>query len=297
MSRLTGKFRNAGATAIAAVLMLGCAARAEQRVAPPMRELLVKATDFGFASLDTIESGFVRIRMENAGQELHHLQMIRLENGLTAQTVLDHARKQELIFPGLKFVGGPTVPGAGKASEVVLDLTPGRYLMVCYMTSGKVRHLLMGMTRELVVLPARQPGAVPPLEDERMILRSYSFEADSVMQPGRRMFRVENQSEEPHEAFLARVPNGGSVESIMTWLRKPSNPPPFEPAGGTMVLSKGESALVPLDLTAGQYALMCFVPDPKDGLPQVAHGMVRVISVAEETAADWNTARGERGKR
>lgn len=295
MVRIAVKYGRVVAGALV-VLMLGCVAKAEERENPPMRELLVKAADFSFASLDSIEGGYIRIRMENRGQELHHLQLIRLENDVTAEAVLDHARKQELVFPGAKFVGGPDVPTPGGASEVVVDLKPGRYLMVCYMTSGKVRHLLMGMTRELVVVPSKRPGSSPPLEDERMILRSYSFEIDSVLKPGRRMLRVENQADEPHEVFIARVPEGGSVEKIMAWLRKPSNPPPFEPVGGTMALSKGESAFAALDLTAGQYVLMCFVP-AKDGLPHVAHGMVRVITVAEETAVDWNTARHERGRR
>lgn len=194
MVHVARAFRWAGAGATAAALMLGCAARADERVNPPMRELLVKAGDFSFASLDTIESGLVRIRMENTGQELHHLQIIQLENGLTAQAVLEHAKNQELTFPGIRFVGGPPVPGPSKSSEAIVDLTPGHYLMVCYMTSGKVRHLLMGMTRELVVVPATRPGAAAPLEDERMVLRSYSFEIDSVLKPGRRMLRAENQA-------------------------------------------------------------------------------------------------------
>lgn len=296
MVRIAVQFRRVGAAALVA-LMMGCVARADERVNPPMRELLVKATDFSFSSVDSIESGYIRIRMENTGQELHHLQLIRLENGVTADSVLDHARNQELVFPGLDFVGGPNVPTPGGASEVVVDLKPGRYLMVCYMTSGKVRHLLMGMNRELVVVQSKGPGSAPPLEDERMILRSYSFETDSVLKPGRRILRVENQADEPHEVFIARVPQGGSVENIMTWLRKPSNPPPFEPVGGTMVLSKGESAFASLDLTVGQYVLMCFVPDTKDHMPHVAHGMVRVITVAEETVVDWNSARRDRGRR
>jgi hypothetical protein len=284
-------------TAAGAALALGCVAKAELPAHPPMREMLVKAGDFQFAASDTIESGYIRIRMENVGQELHHMQLIRLENGLTREEVLAHAGRGELVFPGLKFVGGPSVPGSSKASEVVLDLTPGQYLMVCYMTSGKVRHLLMGMARELTVIPSKGPGAAPPLEDERMILRSYAFDVDSALKPGRHTIRVENSSDEPHEVDIARIPEGGSVEQIMAWLQKPANPPPFDPVGGTMVLSRGESAYVPIDLAAGRYVLLCFVPDAKDGLPHVAHGMVKVITVGEESATDWNAARQQRGRR
>lgn len=288
MKRLTGM--------LAGVLLLGCAAKAEERVNPPMRELLVKAEEFSFTSLDTIESGFIRLRMENNGGELHHLQLIKLENGLTKEQVLEHARRDVLVFPDLKFVGGPSVPGSSGASEVILDLAPGHYLMVCYMTHEKVRHLLMGMTRELTVVPARGPGSAPPVEDERMMLRSYSFEIDSVLKPGGHIFRVENESEEPHEVDIVRMNDGASAEQVMAWVSGPPGPPPFDPVGGTMVLSKGQASFVPITLAAGQYMLLCFVPDTRDGKPHVVHGMTRMITVQEESAVDWNAARQQRGK-
>ena len=39
------------------------------------------------------------------------------------------------------------------------------------------------------------------------------------------------------------------------------------------------SATFSADLTAGEYALMCFVPDSKDGKPHFAHGMMKTIKV------------------
>jgi uncharacterized cupredoxin-like copper-binding protein len=51
------------------------------------------------------------------------------------------------------------------------------------------------------------------------------------------------------------------------------------PMGGTSFLSAGESNQVTADFEAGEYALLCFVPDAKDGKPHVAHGMVRQITV------------------
>ena len=34
-----------------------------------------------------------------------------------------------------------------------------------------------------------------------------------------------------------------------------------------------------LDLQPGEYALICFVPDPADGVPHVAKGMLRTFVV------------------
>ena len=37
---------------------------------------------------------------------------------------------------------------------------------------------------------------------------------------------------------------------------------------------------VELELQAGEYALLCFIPDARDGAPHVAHGMIEQITVS-----------------
>jgi hypothetical protein len=49
--------------------------------------------------------------------------------------------------------------------------------------------------------------------------------------------------------------------------------------GGVVALDKGGDATFTADLTAGDYALMCFIPDSKDGKPHHAHGMAKPIKV------------------
>jgi hypothetical protein len=35
-----------------------------------------------------------------------------------------------------------------------------------------------------------------------------------------------------------------------------------------------------VELTAGDYGLICFLPDVKDGKPHLAHGMMKTIRVS-----------------
>jgi uncharacterized cupredoxin-like copper-binding protein len=49
--------------------------------------------------------------------------------------------------------------------------------------------------------------------------------------------------------------------------------------GGTSGLSKGRGMEFTADFTPGEYALLCFLPDARDGKPHVAHGMVKQITV------------------
>jgi len=265
--------------ALAVPLLGGCAVRAESNGPAAITELVVTAEEFRFQAVDTIAEGFTRIRLVNKGSQGHHLQLLRLEDGHTAEEVLEHARRGELITPWLHFVGGPSVPAPGAASEVTVELEPGEYLMVCYMPSGGVPHLLMGMTRRLVVVPSPARPAVEPRVDARLTLDSYSFDITPALHAGRRVIRVKNVAVEPHEAGFVRVSRGRTAADVLRWLRQKDGPPPFEPAGGTMVLSRSEVSFVTADFFPGEYVLLCYVPDTRDGRPHVAHGMVRVIRV------------------
>jgi hypothetical protein len=45
------------------------------------------------------------------------------------------------------------------------------------------------------------------------------------------------------------------------------------PLGGVAVLEKAGSGRFSAELTPGEYGLICFVPDSKDGKPHLMHGM------------------------
>lgn len=277
------------ATRIAAVtsaLLLGCTLKAEERREVPIPDLVVTATDFSFAAPDTIAAGLRRVRLVNLGESPHHVQLLRLDDTTTVDQVLDRAQRDELVMPGVTYMGGPDLPPDGSEGDVVMDLAPGRYLMLCYMPMGKVRHLAMGMTRQLVVVPGGRDEARLPVADAHMVLDSYSFRLMGELTAGRRVIRVENVSQEPHEVFLAQVPAGRSAKEVLQWLQKKAGPPPFLPAGGTLMLSRGRNAYVSADLVAGEYVLMCFVPDSRDGKPHIAHGMVRAITVSSNQAVN-----------
>jgi hypothetical protein len=263
---------------LALAALAGCAAWAEER-GPVIHELTVRATEFEFEARDTVPAGLVRVRLENRGTIPHHLQLLRLEDGHTMDEVLEHAERDELVLPGVRFVGGPAVPPANGTSEVLLDLTPGRYLMVCYMPAGKMRHLQLGMVRQLVVTSSPDPSRDEIREDVRVGLDSYSFQLAGEFRAGRRVIRVENLVTEPHEVDILRLLPGKTAEDLQAWLRNDALPQPFEPAGGSMVLDKDEVSYATVDLKVGDYALVCLVPDTQDHRPHAAHGMVRVVRV------------------
>jgi hypothetical protein len=54
----------------------------------------------------------------------------------------------------------------------------------------------------------------------------------------------------------------------------PDGPPPFAMIGGAAPMNPGETNYLPLDLVAGEYVAICFIPDAETGAPHAALGMV-----------------------
>jgi hypothetical protein len=108
----------------------------------------------------------------------------------------------------------------------------------------------------------------------------YDFKLSQALTPGRHTIRVENAGPQPHELALLKLNPGKTVADFLAWDEGGmKGPPPAQPEGGVVMLDKDGSATFTADLTAGEYALMCFVPDSKDGKPHFAHGMMKTIKV------------------
>ena len=60
---------------------------------------------------------------------------------------------------------------------------------------------------------------------------------------------------------------------------------PGLPLGGVSPLAAGGTSYLPVDLQPGRYALICFLPDMKDGKQHFEHGMVQEFEVLEGLAA------------
>ena len=240
----------------------------------------VTATDFAFGAPSTVPAGITTIRLVNQGKEMHHVQIVRLDEGHTVEELMQ-AGGHGPLPAWATFVGGPNVPAPGGSTEATMDLKPGSYALVCFIPSADgVPHLMKGMVKPLTVVPAEQPSrAVAPAADVRMVLRDYAFEITPEIAAGRRTIRVENAAAQPHEVALMRLAPGKTAQDVMAWMQTQAGPPPMTLMGGTSLLSTGEGNTITAEFEPGEYALFCFVPDARDGAPHVAHGMVRQITV------------------
>jgi uncharacterized cupredoxin-like copper-binding protein len=241
----------------------------------------VTATEYAFAAPASIPAGLTTVRVVSQGAEFHHVQLVRLDPGHTVDELMQHAATQQHgpMPAWAHFVGGPNAPapGGGQA-EATMVLEAGTYAILCVIPKDGVPHMMKGMVKPLTVTPAVSEARMGPA-DVQVTLRDYSFEIAPELTAGRHTLRVQNAAAQPHELILMKLAPGKTAQDLLAWLQTEQGAPPAMPMGGATLLSTGEINHVTLDVEPGEYALLCFVPDAKDGAPHIAHGMVRQITV------------------
>ncbi|HET6779512.1 MAG TPA: hypothetical protein VFH26_11520 [Gemmatimonadales bacterium] len=243
--------------------------------------ITVTAKDYSFEGPAQVSAGLVSIDLENHGKEVHQAQLVKLEDGKTLKDLAEALKNHGPPPSWLKWMGGPNAVAPGQRVTASSVLTPGQYAYLCLIPSpdGKM-HVAKGMVRPFEVMAASSASSAGlPSADHTIKLVDYDFQQSQPLTAGRRTILVENTGPQPHELVLLKLPAGKKVEDFARWAESMKGPPPAEPVGGVVVLEKGGRATFTADLQAGDYGLICFVPDSKDGKPHLVHGMMKNIKV------------------
>jgi hypothetical protein len=250
-----------------------------QAPAPAPTLVTITASDYAFAAPATVPAGLTTVRLVNQGKEMHHAQLVRLDEGHTVQELMQAGGGP--VPEWAHFVGGPNVPAPNGFTEATMQLQAGNYALLCFIPSPDgVPHLMKGMVKALTVVEsADAPQAQPAVADVRMVLRDYAFDITPEIAAGRHVIQVENAAAQPHEVVVMRLAPGKTPQDVLAWEHERVGPPPATIVAGTSMLSTGETNQIAGDFTPGEYALLCFVPDARDGKPHIAHGMVRQLTV------------------
>lgn len=250
-------------------------------VAPPVA--VFTASDWAFTGPDTLGSGPTTFRMEAVGAELHHLTLVRFDEGHTLEEFMT-AMQSGPPPAWAHFMGGPNPPAPGGATEVTVVLSPGAWGMICVIPGADgVPHIAKGMFKAFTVVPSAAPAAEPDAHVV-MTLNDYDFALSTPLTAGTHSIRVENPSAQPHEVFLIRLDPGRTVQDVAAYVASmeagtASGPPPGSPMGGIAAMNPGEVNWFSVTLGPGEYAMLCFVPDMTDGRPHLAHGMMQQFTV------------------
>ena len=104
--------------------------------AAPVADAVVSLSDYNFALSQPLTAGRHTIKVETAPGQPHELVLIRLGPGKTARDLLAWMPKMQGPPPG-EVVGGASPSVSGSPVYVSVDLTPGKYLLICFLPDEK----------------------------------------------------------------------------------------------------------------------------------------------------------------
>jgi uncharacterized cupredoxin-like copper-binding protein len=276
------------------------------------------AQDYSYAGPASIEGGLVTLQLRNLGKEVHHMQLLKLnDNATMAQvTAAFSSANPESVFQFVSAVGGPGAIDPNGNTQVTENLAPGQYLLACFIPSPSdgIPHAAKGMVKQLTVTaPASAQPSPSVAAGATVTLKDFTFDGPTTVNAGPVTFKVDNTGPQIHELSVIKLAAGKQLQDALNFLAaaspqppasvaatgsvsasgaagsvsvssasaKPAvgGPPPFEDVGGINGLSQGVSGWTTLTFTPGDYAFICNVPDPSSGKPHWALGMAKAFSV------------------
>jgi uncharacterized cupredoxin-like copper-binding protein len=114
----------------------------------------------------------------------------------------------------------------------------------------------------------------------------FAFQAPDSVSAGLEMFHLVNKGPSIHHIQLVQLDSGRALADLMAAMKNPGPPPGWAHfiGGPNAVPPTGvDTSVAYLTLAAGNYALICLVPDSA-GVPHFAKGMARALVVTPSAA-------------
>jgi uncharacterized cupredoxin-like copper-binding protein len=282
------KARSLTLFAIGALALGACAPKDAPPPPPPPAPnvVTVRASDFAYDIPATVPAGMTTFKLVNAGPNLHHMIVARIDSGKTFADAAAAFAKPGPPPAWLTPVGGPNVPEPNAETNGTLDLQAGEYVVFCMVDiPGGVPHVAKGMLKQLTVTPATGAPAAAPVADVTLTLKDYQFQFSKPLTAGAHTIEIIVAPGQPHEFELVKLAPGKTMNDFMKEMEAimKGGPPPATMSGtaigGMAPGVAGTKQYFTVDLTPGEYFLICFLPDAKDGKMHFEHGMMQQITV------------------
>ncbi|MGH2559775.1 MAG: hypothetical protein ACRDJH_11975 [Thermomicrobiales bacterium] len=241
-----------------------------------------------------------RVVLQNNSALATDIEFYQLPEGVTTDDLLTIFEQEDESFAvpdyfyEIVFNGG-AVTDPGQSSDVVLDLTPGEWVVNLF-TYNEESDEEANIVKTITVT-GEMPAVDDPAGAIEIGLTEMAFVLPDSMAAGPHVWKVVNTGQQPHHLILSQVPDGTTKEQVAelasSFFVPPASPEagaaPAAPALGfedvvdvaeTLVLSGGQANWIAVDLAPGTYAAICFMPAAGTDLPHVMMGMVAVFTVS-----------------
>ncbi|MEY2513052.1 MAG: hypothetical protein QOJ89_410 [bacterium] len=236
-------------------------------------QITVDDTDpgrFAYRAPRVVRGGLVEIRLRNVGDAPHKAQLWRIAGDHSVAQALKISHPQ----PGWQRAAGGVSLTAPKTTSTTLQALPaGRYYVAGTLDQpGRVATFR-------VTGPAAAPE--PPKAPARVQALDFSFRV-SGLHAGRNSVDFDNTGTQPHHAFFAPMRPDANLADVRKFFGERTSvgrPPVGDATRETVVLEGGERQVTQLNLSAGRYALICFVRSRGGGPRHLELGMINEVTV------------------
>ena len=126
--------------------------------------------------------------------------------------------------------------------------------------------------------------AAPAQNWTTIMAQEFTFEAPDTLPAGFTRVNLMNHGVQPHHIVVARLDSGHVVGELLQSVSAEKVPNWVTLLGGPNATMPGSTTETLIELTPGNYAILCVMPST-DGMPHVAKGMVRQLTVKSAAAA------------
>lgn len=251
-------------------------------------ELTVTLTDTALStSSTTVPAGLVLLTVVNQAKHPDSAGILGPGPGQTFDQLKQAAATPTASnqFPPFLYhatiVGGPGDIQPGQSGQAVINVPAGQWAVF---DEGNLQPVMVTATEGGATQP--EPSAVLTITEVDFAFGGF----DRPIQPGKQFWKVVNTGTQPHMLIMFGVPAGTTLAQVLQAVSQPENATPAPGAlsekdlmpvnpAGVIMQSSGTTVWPLLDLAAGHYAALCFVPDERNGQPHAMEGMIAVFDV------------------
>ena len=244
-------------------LLAGCSHRPAPAPRREARVLRMTAHEFQFGLPAKVPAGLTHVRLVNDGGYWHHALFARLDSTQSVEGYLAQIRAGADFPSGAVDMGGPALTRPGDSTDLVMNLTPGRWAVLCTASGGGTWHVQLGMIAPLEVEPvARGDEPSEPPADLTLVMTDSTFEFPDTLAPGIHWVRIENRGTRWHECDILRLAPGKTIADDRHWrtVDHQLTPAPSTPVGGCSDFGPGVVQWSLVTFEAGHHLMVCDMP-------------------------------------
>ncbi len=248
----------------------------------------IEATDDGFKVPEVVPGGIVQVDITNSGGAPIAVGLLRMKEGHTQQELIDFKAVADAnpdaffgVFELAGFIHTVQDIAPGATTTFYTDLRTGEFILND--DTHPERDLAFFKAEEIVGTTVPETAATIDMVD-------FAYNTPDTM-PGKGLWEFINSGNQWHLAAVTTYNPDVTPEQLLALFSEESGPPPadapVQAIGGLPPISPGERVWIEMDLTPGEYQLVCPLPDVvamaegDDPLPHLLHGMVRRFTVED----------------